>query len=60
MTSKTDSQPVADRPSPSDGVDLPSAAIGAAAAASLLMALLATGGLTRRRLLTRGQRAIGA
>jgi len=43
-------QPVADEPS---GFDLPSAAIGAVTGAGLVIALLAAGGLVRRRPLTR-------
>lgn len=56
-----ESQPVADEPSSSNGFDLPSAAIGAAAVTGLLIVLLATAGLTRRRRpLTRGQGAVRA
>jgi len=45
-----DPQPVADEPT---GFDLPSAAIGAATGAGLVIALLAVGGLVRRRPLIR-------
>jgi hypothetical protein len=56
-----ESQPVVDEPSPSNGFDLPSAAIGAAAGTGVLIALLATAGLTRRRRpLTRRHGAVRA
>jgi hypothetical protein len=42
-------EPVADEPSPAEGFDVPSAAIGAAAGTGLVIVLLAAGGLARRR-----------
>lgn len=53
----TESQPVADEPS---GFDLPSAAIGAVTGAGLVIALVAAGGLVRRRPLTRRHGTAGA
>jgi hypothetical protein len=50
-------RPVADEPS---GFDLPSAAIGAATGAGLVIVLLTAGGLVRRRPLTRRHGTIGA
>src|SRR5262245_22895680 len=50
-------EPVADEPS---GFDLPSAAIGAATGAGVVILLLAAGGLLRRRPLVRGHDAVGA
>ena len=50
-------RPVADEPS---GFDLPSAAIGAATGAGLVIVVLAAGGLVRRRPLTGRQGTIGA
>jgi hypothetical protein len=50
-------RPVADEPS---GFDLPSAAIGAATGAGLVMVLFTAGGLVRRRPLTRRHGTIGA
>ena len=55
-----ESQPVGDGRSPSNGFDLPSAAIGAAAGTGLVIVLLAAGGLARRGPLTRSHRAAGA
>jgi hypothetical protein len=56
-----DSQPVpADETPPSDGFDVLSAAIGAAAGAGVLIVALAAAGLVRRRPLARGQGAVGA
>jgi hypothetical protein len=52
-------QPVADEPSAPSGFDLPSAAIGAATAAGLVIVLLAFG-LVRRRPLTRRHGTAGA
>jgi hypothetical protein len=54
------SQPVADQPSRSDGFDLPSAAIGAAAGTGLVIVLLAVGALSRRRPLRRRHGAVRA
>jgi hypothetical protein len=55
-----DSQPVpVDETPPSDGFDVLSAAIGAAAGAGVCMALAAPG-LVRRRPRARGQGAVGA
>jgi hypothetical protein len=53
------SQPVAGEPAPS-GFDLPSAAIGAATGAGLVIVLLAVGGIARRRPLTRSHGTAGA
>jgi hypothetical protein len=53
-------EPAGDEPSPSNGFDLPSAAIGAAAGTGLVIVLLAAGGLARRGALTRSHRAAGA
>jgi hypothetical protein len=53
----SESQPVADEPS---GFDLPSAAIGAVVGAGLVLALLAAGGLVRRRPLTGRHGTAGA
>jgi hypothetical protein len=44
----TASQPVVDAPSPAQGFDLPSAAIGAAAGTGVVILLLAAGALVRR------------
>jgi hypothetical protein len=55
------SQPVpADETPPSDGFDVLSAAIGAAAGAGALIVAVAASGLVRRRPLARGQGAVGA
>jgi hypothetical protein len=54
------SQPAVDEPSPAGGFDLPSAAIGAATGAGLVMVLLAAGLVARRRPLTRRHGTIGA
>jgi hypothetical protein len=54
------SQPAVDESSSAGGFDLPSAAIGAATGAGLVMLLLAAGVVTRRRPLTRRHGAIGA
>ncbi len=53
-------QPIVDERSPAAGFDMPSAAIGAATGAGLMMVLLAAGLVVRRRPLTRGHGAIGA
>ena len=45
-------QPVVDEPSSPSGFDLPSAAVGAATGAGIVIVLLAAGGLARRRPLT--------
>jgi hypothetical protein len=45
----TASQPVVDESQPSEGFDLPSAAIGAAAGTGLVLIVLAAGGVARRR-----------
>ena len=50
-------QPVADEPT---GFDVPSAAIGAATGAGVVIVLLAAGGLARRRPLIRRHGTIGA
>jgi hypothetical protein len=55
-----DPQPVVAEASEPSGFDLPSAAIGAATGAGLVIALLAAGGLARRRPLARGHGTIGA
>jgi hypothetical protein len=55
-----DPQPVVAEPTSSSGFDLPSAAIGAATGAGLVIVLLAAGGLARRRPLTRRHGTIGA
>jgi hypothetical protein len=49
----SESRPVVDEPSSPEGFDLPSAAIGAATGAGLLIMVLAAGSLVRRRPLTR-------
>jgi hypothetical protein len=56
----TESQPAGDESSPSNGFDLPSAAIGAAAGTGLVIVLLAAGGLARRGPLTRRHRSASA
>jgi hypothetical protein len=53
-------QPVVDAPAPTGGFDLPSAAIGAATGAGLVIVLVAAGGLAKRRPLTRRHGTIGA
>jgi hypothetical protein len=53
-------QPVVAEPSESSGFDVPSAAIGAATGAGLVIVLLAAGGPARRRPLARGHGTIGA
>jgi hypothetical protein len=53
-------QAVIEEPSSPSGFDLPSAAIGAATGAGLVIVLLAAGGLARRRPPTRRHGAIGA
>ena len=55
-----DPKPVVAEPTESSGFDLPSAAIGAATGAGLLIVVLAAAGLPRRRPLTRRHDAIGA
>ena len=58
--STPESQPTVDETSPASGFDMPSAAIGAATGAGVVIVLLVAGGLARRRPLTRGHGAIGA
>jgi hypothetical protein len=60
LRSPAKSQPVVEQPSSSDGFDLASAAIGAVAGTGLVIVLLATGGIARRRLPTRRHGAASA
>jgi hypothetical protein len=56
----SESQPTVAEASPASGFDMPSAAIGAATGAGLVILLLVAGGLVRRRPLPRGHGAVGA